>query len=88
MTTSVSFLVWIIFFAVILAASFLASRRSRPIMDKVEDVAASALPEIGRIAEDQHQRRFGRPPTDIPGERKRTSWYPATKATKKRVRPA
>jgi len=68
-----SFAGWAIFMIASLVGLFILGRRTSPSQQKMEDVASSALPRIGGIAEKHHSQRFGRPPTNAPG---RKPWYP------------
>lgn len=80
-----SFILWAILFAGIWLGLFISAKKSRHIDAQSEEVASSALPAIGGIAERQHLRRYGRPvsTTDTPGPPGRTTWYPPTKHRKR-----
>lgn len=67
-----SFAIWIALMVALVATYILMGRRrTRHIDNQTEDVASTALPTIGEIAERQHSIRFGRPPTHTT-----SSWYP------------
>ena len=76
-SNAISFIAWAAFMLIALAAIIAAARKSKGIQEEVEDVASKALPEIGEIAEKKHVARFGRAPTDAPGNT--DSWYPEAK---------
>jgi hypothetical protein len=65
-----------------LVALMVASRRGRNRAKETEDVAAAALPQIGKVAERTYEQRFGRAPTDMPVVSRTSSgtWYPPTKS--------
>jgi hypothetical protein len=77
----ITFLVWAALMVAMVIGLALASRRGRTRAQETEDVASEALPAIGRAAERTHSVRFGRAPTDVPGQsrEKNSSWYPPTK---------
>lgn len=77
-----SFIVWTVLFLSVVATFFWHAKKSRHIDAASEDIAATALPTIGGIAERQHVMRFGRPPTDT--NHRTGSWYPPTRAMKHR----
>ena len=80
-TSTISFIAWAVFMLAMLAALILAARRSKQVQADTEDAASSCLPEIGGIAVKKHQARFGRAPTDAPGDSQEgpNSWYPEVK---------
>ena len=70
---SPGFAIWLLVMVVIVGVMSFVSRRSRRVDDKTEQTAASALPEIGDVAEKMHQASFGRAPTVQPTS---GTWYP------------
>jgi hypothetical protein len=83
-----SFFLWIVLFVGLLVVLVRASRRGRDVVQRTEEIAQAALPEIGQIAERKHVEKFGRAPTNVPRQRGRslsTSWYPETKRAKHHV---
>jgi hypothetical protein len=75
-----TFIVWAGIMLLVLLVMVMISHRSKPVTDAAEDAASAALPLIGKIAETEHQRRFGRAPTSVPRRNgNRTSWYPPTR---------
>ena len=79
--STLSFLIWAGFMVVMLTGLVMASRRGHRRAQETEDVAMTALPEIGRVAERSHLVRFGSVPMEAPKMSQETvSWYPPTKA--------
>lgn len=74
--STVSFVGWAFFMVTVLAGLLVMGRRTNQMEEDVEDVASEALPRIGKIAEKQHLKRFGRAATDAPGPNGHGSWYP------------
>lgn len=75
--STISFIGWAVLMVIAIIGLAITGRRSRSSQHKMEDVAAEALPVIGKIAEKQHIKSFGRPAEDAPGED--GSWYPEAK---------
>jgi hypothetical protein len=73
----ISFIVWSAAMLCILGAFIWTARHSKGVQQETEDMASACLPEIGKIAKKKHTQRFGRAPTDAPGED--SAWYPDTK---------
>jgi hypothetical protein len=74
---AISFIGWVVVLLGIVVGLLVAAKRSKMVQDEAEDIASKALPAIGQIAEKKHRERFGRAPTNAPGEK--TSWYPEAK---------
>ena len=74
---TISFIAWAVFMLSMLGFLVWAARHSKSVQQETEDVASACLPEIGKIATKKHTQRFGRAPTDAPGED--SAWYPESK---------
>ena len=69
-----TFIAWTVLMAAMLVGFALATKKSRGVDDETEEVAAKALPTIGKVAEKKHQEKHGRALTHVPTES--GAWYP------------
>ena len=76
-SSTISFIAWAVFMLAMVGVLIYAARHSRHAQEEAEDMASTALPEIGHIAEKKHKQRFGRASTSAPGTD--DSWYPEVK---------